>query len=168
MEELGNNARFIKFASMYTYFKVHKMKVIWNTTGLVTNVVSAFDPDSDLTPNDMQQITSHLNCRFHKLSDSTTNSRTVNLQTLSKWQDFYNTQGAGAQLGTNKLKSTITYGFSGLAHAKSVGLMAGTMQEEWVVEFRGLRDRISTTVNHADVMDDNVGPASPIPSGMDP
>ena len=47
MTELANNPRFLKFASMYSYFKVHKMRVEFNTQGQIPTAISAFDPDSD-------------------------------------------------------------------------------------------------------------------------
>lgn len=173
--ELAQNARFLRFASMYQYFRVHKMKVTFGTTGLVTNAVSSFDPDSDTQYADIQQITAHLNCRFHQCNDVKKNSRTQNLQVYSKWQDFYSTQGAGPALSGEKLKSTINYAFTGLEDVKSTGLVGGTVTEEWIVEFRGLRDKIDTQhLNNTALAGQtvaqgaNVGPAAPIPTGMMP
>ena len=171
MSELGNTPRFLRYASMYSYYKVHKIKTTFNTRNVAV-AISSFDPDSDHVPTDQQQLTAHLNCCFHKLKEVGTNSRTVNLQKMSKFQDFNTCQGAGPMLATEKMKATIQYCFPEVDAASDFSI---TVFEEWIVEFRGMRDVLQlTAINNPALTQGmpagggNGGPTDPVPQGMEP
>lgn len=139
MSELAQNSKFLRFASMYSYFRVHKMKTTFNTTGSILTAVTSFDPDDDGVPTTLSHITQSLNSRFHDIRDGKVTSRSVSLAPLDKWSTFISTQGAQSALGSNRYKSTIQYAFPGVLDAS----VTAHIHEEWIVEFRNLRDAIA-------------------------
>jgi hypothetical protein len=169
MIELGSQQRFIKFASMYSYFRVHKMSILINTQGQLCTCITSFDPDGDVPATNTHQITASLNSRIHQLAEDRITKRTEHLGKIAKFREFYSCQGASAALAGERLKATINYGFPGI-NAAAPGHFTMTITESWVVEFKSLREKfIVNTLNHpALAAIPAVGPQDPIPQGLEP
>jgi hypothetical protein len=169
MAELGGQHRFVKFASMYSFFKVHKMSIIVNTQGQLCTCISSFDPDGDLQATNTLQITASNNSRIHQLSEDRITKRTEMLGRVAKFQDFYSCQGASQALSGERLKAAIHYGFPGI-NAAAPGHFTMTITESWVVEFKGLREKFVLGSINATQLNNNpaIGPTDPIPAGLEP
>ena len=169
MVELGGQQRFIKFASMYSYFRVHKMSIVINTQGQLCTCITSFDPDGDVPSTNTHQITASMNSRIHQLAEDRITKRTENLGKIAKFREFYSCQGASAALVGERLKATINYGFPGI-NAAAPGHFTLTVTESWVVEFKGLREKfVVNTLNHPALGPvPAIGPQDPIPQGLEP
>lgn len=144
-QELKDNAKFNRFASLYGYFRVHSMKITVNAQGHVATMQSYYDPDDHTVRTFQTQISANHNSRLHQLSPNKTSSRIQKLGGISKYQEFLDCRGAQTTLQEEKYKSGLHYCFTGLPTGGHYNI---TVAEEYVVQFKRLRDKFSTdTIN---------------------
>lgn len=137
-DELKDVNKFNRFASMFSYFRVHSMKIVVNATGHMPILITSWDPDTDTVSAAAANIQINTNCRSHQLLDGKVTSRSQNLQLHGKYRDLLSTQGAFTTLQEEAYKSCIQYAFMGLSGTH----WNATVTQEWVVEFQTLRDQM--------------------------
>jgi hypothetical protein len=138
--EIKDIAKFNRFASLYGYFRVTQMRIIVNAQGHVPIMFTCFDADDDYHPTAQTMISANLNSRYHQLLDGKVASRTQKLTGMSKYAEYLPCGGAQHQVQQEKYKSALMYGFSGLTGSH----YNITITEEFVVNFRHMRDKIDT------------------------
>lgn len=154
--ELKNIWKFHRYASLYSYFKVLKMKVTFSSTPHIPTAVSCVDTDQDTTPTDTAHILMNRTARTHQLLDhKTVHSRTFNLQEIAKFRDYISCEGANTLLGEVAYKSAIRFAFPGICHPQNQNV---TVTMDYVVEFCGFRDIISTDNINNPTMPTAIGP----------
>ena len=62
--------KFHRYASLYSYFRVHKMKVTFASSAHVLTAYTMVDPDHDGTPNQIDQLLINRTSRTHNLDDN--------------------------------------------------------------------------------------------------
>jgi hypothetical protein len=141
-DELRHQAKFNRYASMYSFFRVHSMKCIFNSQGHIAICQTSYDPDTDTVATYQTQVSANINCRTHQLLDGKISSRSVKLGYFDKYREFMSTQGCNTVMQEEKYKSCIQYLFTGMSGSH----YNVAVTEEYVVEFRGLRDKFSTSM----------------------
>jgi hypothetical protein len=139
--ELKNIWKFHRYASLYSYFRVHKMKITFAATGHVLTAATCVDSDSDANPTDMAHILMNRTSRVHQIQQDGVHSRTFNLQEIAKFRDYISCEGANTLLQDVAYKAAIRYGFPHLHHKAGQTI---NVTCEFIVEFCGFRDIIST------------------------
>lgn len=163
IHELKNIWKFHRYASLYSYFRIHKMKVTFSATKGILTAATCVDADHDSLATDISQVMMNRTSRVHNLNLEGVHSRTFNLQQVAKFRDYISCEGANTLLQETAYKAAIRYAFPGLSHKANQHL---TVCCEYVVEFCGFRDIISKDNINASTMGTAVGPEDPPPAGI--
>jgi hypothetical protein len=144
LRDISGSHKFQRFASMYSFFRVHKMSVRFSATGAVPVMMSVVSLDDDVLMQNQTQYEIQKSVRVHHLLDnkSQVSRRTLDLFAVdNKFREQLPTAGATNRLAFPDLQACIKYGCFGVLHKAGQSI---TVEESFVVEFIGMRDTIET------------------------
>jgi hypothetical protein len=156
LSELKNIWKFHRYASLYSYFKVLKMKLTFSSTPHIPTATTCVDIDQDTTPSDVAHILMNRTARTHQLLDNkSVHSRTFNCQEIAKFRDYISCEGANTLIGEEAYKASIRFACPGIFHPQNQNV---TVTCDFTVEFCGFRDIISTDNINNPSMPQAIGP----------
>ena len=100
LQDLRSIPKFNRMASMYTYFKIHKLTLqVSGTTGVKT-MISTVDANSDTPHTTTPPMTAQQSYRIHHMTDNVSKltGRTFDLSGLEKFRGHISCQGPNARL----------------------------------------------------------------------
>lgn len=164
LRDIGALHKFQRYASMYTFFRVHKMRIQINATGGVPVAQSVVSLDDDVLILEPTQYEIQKSCRVHHLLDnkSQLSGRTLDLfKSDPKFRELIPCAGATNRLAFPDLTACIKYGVFGIQHKAGQSV---TIEESFIVEFVGFRDTIDTTFINGAAGTGSIAAVAPAPT----
>jgi len=142
--DITNSTMFMRYASLYNYFRIKKMSVHFNATSHVQTALSVVSLDDQVQLTDPSQYMIQRSLYVHNMRDETKPHGRSLKMSGSRYSDWIPCEAVATEFSTNRaFDASIKYAFSCLhQNNQSVSIV-----EDYLVEFCGTKELMGGTLN---------------------